>query len=170
MSLSKLIMRWAHPNKSNKTVSFFSYELIAIIQDMRIQKILETCIYAEDLEAAAGFYGEMLELEQISREENRHIFYKCGDGMLLIFNPSHTSTEQTFVNGSPVPLHGAKGPGHLALAVKEHDIPKWKERLISYDIEIESEVNWPNGCKSIYFRDPSGNSVELVSPGLWGMS
>jgi catechol 2,3-dioxygenase-like lactoylglutathione lyase family enzyme len=135
---------------------------------MRIQKILETCIYAEDLDAAASFYGEMLELEQISSEENRHIFYKCGDGMLLIFNPGHTSAEQTFVNGSPVPLHGAKGPVHLAFAVEENELHKWKKKLTSCGIEIESEVNWPNGCKSIYFRDPSGNSIELVSSGLWG--
>jgi catechol 2,3-dioxygenase-like lactoylglutathione lyase family enzyme len=134
---------------------------------MRIQKILETCIYAEDMDAAASFYGEMLELEQISSEENRHIFYKCGDGMLLIFNPGHTSNEQTYVDGSPVPLHGAKGPVHLAFAVEENDLHKWKKRLAFYDIEIESEVNWPNGCKSIYFRDPSGNSIELVSSGLW---
>ncbi len=151
------------------TVSFFLIEQITINLSMRIQKILETCMYAEDLEAAAKFYGDMLKLELISWEENRHIFYKCGGGMLLIFNPGHTSAEQTFVNGSPVPLHGAKGPGHLALAVEENDIPQWKERLISYNIEIESEVNWPNGCHSIYFRDPSGNSVELVSSGLWGM-
>lgn len=25
------------------------------------------------------------------------------------------------------------------------------------------------GGKSIYFRDPAGNSVELVTPGIWGL-
>ena len=27
---------------------------------------------------------------------------------------------------------------------------------------------WAPGGKSIYFRDPAGNSVELVTPGVWG--
>jgi hypothetical protein len=33
---------------------------------------------------------------------------------------------------------------------------------------IEKEFGWPRGGRSIYFRDPAGNSVELVTPGLWG--
>lgn len=134
---------------------------------MKIKKILETCIYVRDLIAAAEFYGDILGLEKISADENRHIFFKCGDGMLLIFNPDHTSSEQTSVNGNPVPLHGATGPMHLAFAVEESEYPKWKKRLISFQIEIESEVQWPNGFRSIYFRDPAGNSIEFASPELW---
>ncbi len=32
---------------------------------------------------------------------------------------------------------------------------------------VESLVNWPQGAKSIYFRDPDGNLAELISPGFW---
>jgi catechol 2,3-dioxygenase-like lactoylglutathione lyase family enzyme len=134
---------------------------------MRIEGVIETCIYASDLNAAERFYGQILKLEQVSKEQNRHLFYKCGDGMLLIFNPEHTASEQTFVNGNPVPLHGSTGPGHLALAVESQDIPKWKERLNKWNINIESEITWPNGFNSIYFRDPAGNSIELVASGFW---
>ena len=28
---------------------------------------------------------------------------------------------------------------------------------------------WPGGGRSIYFRDPAGNCVELVTPGVWGL-
>jgi hypothetical protein len=28
-------------------------------------------------------------------------------------------------------------------------------------------VTWPNGALSIYFRDPAGNSIELVTPNIW---
>ena len=37
-----------------------------------------------------------------------------------------------------------------------------------YCIPIESEVVWPRG-RSLYFRDPEGNSVELAIPALWGL-
>jgi catechol 2,3-dioxygenase-like lactoylglutathione lyase family enzyme len=134
---------------------------------MKIKRVIETCIYAENLDRVEEFYGNTLGLEQISKESGRHIFYKCGTGMLLIFNPDHTSTEQTYVNGSPVPLHGAKGPGHLAFEVEHSEIPGWKKRLQDASIEIESQITWPNGFVSIYFRDPAGNSIELVAAGLW---
>jgi catechol 2,3-dioxygenase-like lactoylglutathione lyase family enzyme len=137
------------------------------LRTMKIRKIVETCIYARDLTAAAEFYGDILGLKKISAEENRHIFFKCGDGMLLIFNPDHTAHEQTSVNGEPVPLHGATGSIHLAFGVDEEEYPKWKNRLGQFNIEIESEVQWANGFSSIYFRDPAGNSIEFVSPELW---
>ena len=34
---------------------------------------------------------------------------------------------------------------------------------------IEKEMEWPRGGRSLYFRDPAGNSVELITPGLWGL-
>jgi hypothetical protein len=35
-------------------------------------------------------------------------------------------------------------------------------------IAIEKEVEWPRRGVSLYFRDPAGNLVELVTPGFWG--
>lgn len=136
---------------------------------MTINGVLETCLYAEDLNAAESFYTGVLGLKQVSAEEGRHLFFKCGRGMLLIFNPEHTLQEQTFVNGSPVPLHGSKGPGHLALSINADDHQYWERRLKKHRVEIESKVEWPNGYKSIYFRDPAGNSLEIVSAGLWNL-
>ena len=44
-----------------------------------------------------------------------------------------------------------------------------RSRLQDHGIEIEKEVKWPRGGRSLYFRDPAGNSVELVTPGCWGL-
>ena len=34
-------------------------------------------------------------------------------------------------------------------------------------VAIEAEVEWPSGGRSLYFRDPAGNVVELAPPTLW---
>jgi hypothetical protein len=36
-------------------------------------------------------------------------------------------------------------------------------------VKIEHEQVWERGGRSVYFRDPGGNSVELVTPGIWGL-
>jgi catechol 2,3-dioxygenase-like lactoylglutathione lyase family enzyme len=34
-------------------------------------------------------------------------------------------------------------------------------------VEIEREITWPLGGRSVYFRDPAGNSVEFVEGEIW---
>ena len=133
-----------------------------------IVRVLETSLYAEDLPAADHFYGSVLGLERIAFVAGRHVFFRCGAGVVLIFNPRNTANEPTTVNGAPVPLHGAHGVGHLALAVADADLPDWRSHLEANGVEIESEVTWPRGGRSLYARDPAGNSVELASPTIWG--
>ncbi len=133
-----------------------------------IARVLETSLYAEDLRAADHFYGTVLGLERIAFVEGRHVFFKCGAGVVLIFDPRTTATQPTTVNGAPVPLHGARGAGHIALAVADAELPAWRMHLRTNGIAIESEVTWPRGGRSLYMRDPAGNSVEIASPTLWG--
>ena len=71
--------------------------------------VLETALYVGDLREAEVFYSTVLQLELDSKEDGRHLFFKCGQAMLLIFNPAMTATE----SGS-VPQHGSTGPGHVA--------------------------------------------------------
>jgi catechol 2,3-dioxygenase-like lactoylglutathione lyase family enzyme len=42
-----------------------------------------------------------------------------------------------------------------------------KELLVRNKIAIEKEVKWNGTTKSLYFRDPAGNLVELITPGGW---
>ena len=136
---------------------------------MQPLRVLESCVYATDLEAAERFYTQVIGLEKHAREDGRHVFFRCADGMVLIFNPQHTSTVRTSVGDAELPLHGARGTGHLAFAVHESDIAAWRAHLARCGVEIESEVHWPQGGTSLYIRDPAGNSIELASPSIWGL-
>ena len=134
-----------------------------------IRRVLETALYTDDLAAADLFYGAVLGLERIGFVEGRHLFFRCGDGVVLVFNRRSTASVPTNVDGAPVPLHGAIGAGHVALAVGEAELPAWRAHLLAAGVTIESEVTWPRGGRSLYVRDPAGNSVELASPRLWGL-
>lgn len=126
-------------------------------------RVLETCVYADDLDAAFDFYSRVLELKLHSRAEGRHLFFHCGQGMVLVFNPAETET----AHPDEIPAHGSRGSEHICWAVERGDLPRWRERLIENGVAIEHEQTWENGARSIYFRDPAGNSLEFATPRLW---
>ena len=61
------------------------------------------------------------------------------------------------------------GEGHVAFSISETDLGNWRRHLLESNIPIEREISWSNGGKSIYFRDPAGNSLELTTPKTWGL-
>lgn len=128
--------------------------------------VLESALYVTDLDAAEAFYGDLLGLERIQRVSNRHVFYRVGASVLLLFNAQETCKPATNPD-LPVPSHGAQGPGHLCFAQSRDEIAAMRTRLSAAGVEIEAAFDWPNGAHSIYFRDPSGNSLEIAEPWLW---
>ena len=128
-----------------------------------IDHVLETILYVDDLDAAERFYGDLLGLEIDSKKDGLFVFFRCGPGMLLLFEPERAST------GRSVPAHGARGPGHACFAVAESDLGGWQRRLERAGVAIEHEMKWPRGGRSFYFRDPAGNSLELATPRIWGL-
>ena len=82
--------------------------------------------------------------------------------MLLVFRAATTLIPGEF------PPHGATGPGHAALGIPVDQLQAWRERLAANNVKIEHEITWPRGGHSLYFRDPAGNLLELITPGVWG--
>lgn len=132
-----------------------------------LQGVLETAVYVDDLEKAEQFYGGVLGLPKIFAAAGRQLVFSCQESILLVFNPEHTARERIVVNGGTIPLHGNHGAGHVAFRVPEAELEAWRSRLHLAGVAIESEVTWPNRARSIYFRDPAGNSLELATPNMW---
>jgi catechol 2,3-dioxygenase-like lactoylglutathione lyase family enzyme len=128
-----------------------------------IDRILETILYVDDLDAAERFYGDVLGLALDSRKDGIFVFFKCGDGMLLLFDPQASRQSRA------VPVHGADGAGHVCFGVADAELDAWQGRLRAAGVEIEQEASWPRGGRSFYFRDPAGNSLEIASPRIWGL-
>ena len=130
---------------------------------MNALRILETSLYTDDLKQAEAFYTGVFGFELFAKEPGRHLFFRCGDQMLLIFNPNRT------LNETEAAPHGARGPGHVAFAVSLTDLDEWASRLRLKGTKVEHDLSWPQGGRSLYFRDPAGNCLELASPLVWGM-
>ena len=135
---------------------------------MKPAGILETVLYAGDLDAAEAFYRDVLGLEPFASAPGRHLFYRCGDQVLLIFNPEATRVPPA-AGGLPVPPHGAAGPGHICFRATTADLDAWVRRLAAKAVAIEADFEWPRGGRSIYFRDPAGNCLEIAEPRIWGL-
>ena len=66
-----------------------------------------------------------------------------------------------------IPPHDAHGQSHVAFAISVEQVESWKARLAERQVAIESVVTWPRGGTSLYFRDPDGHLLELITPGVW---
>ena len=132
----------------------------------RLAGVYETVLYAADVEATARFYADVLGLYLLEQPTELSAVFRLPDGgVLLIFDPARSSTP-----GRPVPSHGATGAGHVAFAVEFGALDAFADALRRQSIEIEQEITWVEGGRSVYVRDPAGNSVELVEGEIWNLT
>jgi catechol 2,3-dioxygenase-like lactoylglutathione lyase family enzyme len=124
----------------------------------KLTRILETVLYVDDLAAAKKFYVEVLGLT------GKGGSFVVGEDMLLLFHAPATIKQK-----SPPP-HGATGPGHMAFEVPLEEYEVWKRHIVEKNVRIEEEIVWDKNdanVRSFYFRDPSGNVLEIATPGIW---
>lgn len=122
----------------------------------------EAALYVADLDRAERFWRR-LGFEVVGRAGGRHVFLRVGDDVLLLFDPRGT------LRGTSVPPHGGLGSGHVALSVPGiRSLDEWRDALRAAGVPIEAEIAWPSRGRSVYFRDPDGNSIEFITVGTWG--
>ena len=129
-------------------------------QTPRITGILETVVYVTDIDRAEQFYREVMCLTQIGKQPGRHVFFRVGSGVLLLFLAERT--RQT----TSLPPHGADGEIHVCFTVSPAEYDIWKRRIQEHGLSILQETEWPAGS-SFYFRDPDGNLLELANSDIW---
>ncbi len=125
--------------------------------------VLETVLYARDLAAAERFYAGILGLPVHARRPGRHVFFRLPRAMLLVFDPGASA------RGGSVPAHGCHGPGHVCFAVPASALETWRRHLERHGVTIEHEQRWASGHRSLYVRDPAGNSVEFAPAAIWDL-
>ena len=129
-------------------------------QPPRITGILETVLYVSDIDRAEQFYRDVMALRPIGKEPGRHVFFRVGSGVLLLFRAERTR------RSASLPPHGAAGEIHICFTIAPDEYETWKARIRESRIVIEKETQWPVG-RSFYFRDPDGNLLELANADIW---
>jgi len=133
---------------------------------LRLDRIVETAVYVDDLDRAAQFYEAVLGLEALVKLERLYAYDVGGASVLLLFKRG-ASNETLIVPGGSIPPHDATGRIHVCFAVSAADLPGWEGRLTTHGVAVEGRAEWPLGGRSLYFRDPDGHMLELMTPGVW---
>lgn len=134
----------------------------------RVNAVLETCLYFEDLERGADFYEELFGWKPMDGDSRLRAFGVAPGSVLLLFRRGAT-VQPVSTPGGVIPPHDGVSGAHVAFAIPDADWDGWLRRLEEHGIAVERIVNWPRGGRSLYFRDPEHNLVELATPGLWAV-
>ena len=132
----------------------------------RLARILETALYVDDVPRARAFYESVLELSPLLESRTLVAYDVGGQSVLLIFLRGGSMRTQTLPGGS-IPPHDGSGPIHMCFAIDAAELAPWEARLAEHDVTVEGRTDWPRGGESIYFRDPDGHLLEMMTPGGW---
>jgi len=131
-----------------------------------ITGVLETALYVEDVAGSVTFYRDLLELDLLFQSDRGAGLSVEGKQVLLLFRKGGTPDPITTDRGT-IPPHDGDGNLHMAFAIPADALDAWEARLEAKGVEIESRYHWERGGYSLYFRDPDGHLIELVTPGCW---
>ena len=128
--------------------------------------ILETCLHVTDLVRSREFYTGLFGYTVMKSDDRFCAFSISGNQVLILFRCGSDPQGTTLPFGF-IPAHGSTGAGHIGFSIPKHSLPAWRARLAERGVLVESAFNWPTGGTSIYFRDPDGHLLELLTPGVW---
>ena len=133
---------------------------------LTIDGLLETSLYARDLQRTAAFYRDLFGLKTLVDSPRLVAFEIARRSVLLVFQAGATEEDVVEARGT-IPGHDGCGRLHVAFSLGADDLDAWRERLAERGVAIAGEYRWPRGGTSLYLRDPDGALVELATPGLW---
>jgi catechol 2,3-dioxygenase-like lactoylglutathione lyase family enzyme len=128
--------------------------------------ILETCLDVTDLPRSRDFYSNLFGYS-VMKSDHRFCAFSVGDRQVLILFRRGSDPQGTNLPFGFIPAHGSSGQGHIGFSIPKDTLPAWRARLAERGVQVESTFTWPAGGTSIYFRDPDGHLLELLTPGVW---
>ena len=133
----------------------------------KVTGIMESALYVADLDRSLDFYQRVFGFPTIVRQGDRvHALRVSDHQILLLFLKGCCRKPYVLPNGK-IPSHDGQGTLHFAFSIEKHEVQHWRDWLSELNIPISSEVEFSEGRRSIYLRDPDDHLVELATPGIW---
>src|ERR1700694_5584450 len=129
-----------------------------------VGRIVESSLYVDPLERSIEFYEQVFGFPKLASDSRFCAFSVSGQQVLLLFLKG-ASLEPIPTMGGVIPPSDGDGRLHLAFSIEAYDEDHWRNWLEQNGVAIESRVSWPRGGASLYFRDPDGHLLELITPG-----
>ena len=125
---------------------------------MKLERLDHFGIEVADLTRAERFYTEVLGLGVVAHLGDQTLL-QCGEQNLALFHVARaalSAEERRERIGHPL------GRGHHAFRVSRADFESARERLTAAGVECARNIDWgDHDC--MYFLDPDGNLLEIVS-------
>jgi len=134
----------------------------------RIGSVLETALYVADLDRSVAFYQRVLGLPLASEPRDRMCALSITANQVLLLFRKGGSVRTAVTPYGTIPPHDGDGSLHVAFFIPSSDFELWQDRLRRFGVDIESLVTWPEGGRSIYFRDPDNHAIELKTSNWHG--
>ena len=134
----------------------------------QILGLKETALSVADVTRSEQFYRELFGFAVIEGDARFRALSVSDSHVLLLFTRGET-VKPVELPGGIIPPHNASGESHVAFAIAADQLEPWRQRLSELSIPLESTVTWPRGGTSLYFRDPDGHLLELLTPGVWSI-
>jgi catechol 2,3-dioxygenase-like lactoylglutathione lyase family enzyme len=128
----------------------------------KLDSILESSLYVDDLPRSVRFYQENCGFGVISDFGERGCAMHAGPHQVLLLFKKGASREIL----SP---HDGDGELHIAFAIPAVELAAWESWLAKKGIAVEEKRSWELGGWSLYFRDPDRHLLELATPGVWSV-
>jgi catechol 2,3-dioxygenase-like lactoylglutathione lyase family enzyme len=121
-----------------------------------IRAIDYTVIFVRDMEAMRRFYEDVLGLALRRELSPSWIEYQLGDNTLALARPSLTAAD------APTPIGSASL--QLAFKVASPEVDRCAEELVRHRIDpVGPPTDQPFGHRTLFFRDPDGNLLEIFA-------
>ncbi len=136
--------------------------------ELRIGPVLESALYVDDLSRSVEFYQRVLGFKATSEPTGRMCALDVTPDQVLLLFKKGASVEATVTPFGTIPPTDGDGSLHVAFSIPESEFEAWRNNLRESGVEIESIVSWPEGGRSLYFRDPDSHAIELKTSNWYG--